>query len=162
MNLIQLQHGTHGRRVALVNDPFIVLLDASITSTYQLFKNIIAHDKGVHASVEELLTDETLEYNPIYECRNEWQLLPPIDCPGDPMQCMVSGTGLTHKASAANRQKMHESEKMQSLTDSMKMYKMGEEGGKPAANKIGVQPEWFYKGNGLNLKGHAQPLVVPN
>jgi hypothetical protein len=75
---------------------------------------------------------------------------------------MISGTGLTHKTSAANRQKMHESEKAQSLTDSMKMYLMGEEGGKPGPNKIGVQPEWFYKGNGLNLKGHEEPLLVPS
>ena len=44
----------------------------------------------------------------------------------------------------------------------MKMYLWGEEGGKPAPNTIGVQPEWFYKGNGLNLKGHAQPLNVPD
>jgi hypothetical protein len=78
------------------------------------------------------------------------------------MHCMIAGTGLTHKASAANRQKMHESEKAQRLTDSMKMYKMGEEGGKPAEGEIGVQPEWFYKGNGLNLKGHGQPLIIPN
>ena len=57
---------------------------------------------------------------------------------------------------------MHEQEKVQSLTDSMKMYLWGEEGGKPGKNTIGVQPEWFYKGNGLNLKGHAQPLIVPD
>lgn len=57
---------------------------------------------------------------------------------------------------------MHENEKAQNLTDSMKMYLMGEEGGKPQPHKIGVQPEWFYKGNGLNLKGHAEPLLVPN
>jgi len=162
MNLIQLQHATHGRRVALVSEPSVILLDASFISTYQLFKNIMARDQGVHASIKELSTDERLDYDPIYRGENEWELLPPINCPDDPMQCMVSGTGLTHKASAANRQKMHESEKMQSLTDSMKMYKLGEEGGKPSDNAIGVQPEWFYKGNGLNLKGHGQSLIVPS
>jgi hypothetical protein len=30
----------------------------------------------------------------------------------------------------------------------MRMFRMGMEGGKPAAGKIGVQPEWFYKGDG--------------
>jgi hypothetical protein len=57
---------------------------------------------------------------------------------------------------------MHEQEKVQNLTDSMKMYLWGEEGGKPRSNTIGVQPEWFYKGNGINLKGHGHPLVVPD
>src|SRR5690606_2787187 len=29
-----------------------------------------------------------------------------------------------------------------------KMFKWGLEGGKPAAGRIGVAPEWFYKGDG--------------
>ena len=43
------------------------------------------------------------------------------------------------------------------LTDSMKMFKWGVEGGKPAGSKPGMQPEWFYKGNGGNVVacGHA-------
>ena len=83
-----------------------------------------------------------------------------MDCT-DPMHCIVSGTGLTHKASAENREKMNQQQKDASLTDSMKMYLMGEEGGKPAGDNVGVQPEWFYKGSGLNLKGHNDPLLVP-
>ena len=34
------------------------------------------------------------------------------------------------------------------LTDSMKMFRLGVEGGKPAPGKIGTAPEWFYKGTG--------------
>ena len=34
------------------------------------------------------------------------------------------------------------------LTNSMKMFRMGLEGGKPAKGETGVQPEWFYKGDG--------------
>jgi hypothetical protein len=30
------------------------------------------------------------------------------------------------------------------LTDSMKMFKLGLEGGKPVPGQIGVEPEWFY------------------
>jgi hypothetical protein len=162
MNLIQLQHSTSGRRVGLVQEPFVILLDPSVTSTYQFFHQCISLGKGVAESIEKILSKEQLEYNTIYESKGDWQMLPPIDCPDDPMKCMLSGTGLTHKASATNRQKMHEQEKVQTLTDSMKMYLSGEEGGKPGPNTIGVQPEWFYKGNGLNLKGHAQPLIVPD
>jgi hypothetical protein len=46
------------------------------------------------------------------------------------------------------------------LTDSMKMFRMGLEGGKPA-ELPGVQPEWFYKGNGYQAVGPGAPLVSP-
>jgi hypothetical protein len=46
-------------------------------------------------------------------------------------------------------------------TDSMIMYQWGEEGGFPPKGKIGVQPEWFYKGNGSCLRAHGQTLEVP-
>jgi hypothetical protein len=38
---------------------------------------------------------------------------------------------------------------------------MGIEGGRPEKGKIGVQPEWFYKGHGLLMKGHGAPLLKP-
>jgi hypothetical protein len=47
------------------------------------------------------------------------------------------------------------------LTDSMKMYRIGLEGGRPAAGEIGAAPEWFYKGCGLIVRAHGQPLEVP-
>ena len=162
MHLVQLQHAILGRRVGLVREPHIALLDPLISSTYQFFEYSIENDNSVRSLLDERLTGDTLLYDPIYESKSDWQLLPPIDHNENPSLCVLTGTGLTHKASAANRQKMHEGSKTDSLTDSMKMYLMGEENGKPARNKIGVQPEWFYKGNGLNLKGHAQPLQVPN
>lgn len=162
MNLIQLQHPSLGRRVALVQEPVVILLDPSVSSTYQLSMECIASNKSMMESIEKNLTSQRFDYSTLYESRGEWKMLPPIDCPDEPIKCMLSGTGLTHKASAANRQKMHEQEKGQTLTDSMKMYLWGEEGGKPGPNKIGIQPEWFYKGNGLNLKGHRELLIVPS
>jgi hypothetical protein len=47
------------------------------------------------------------------------------------------------------------------LTDSMRMFLMGVKGGKPAAGTVGVQPEWFYKGDGSNLVGPGAPLTAP-
>ncbi len=47
------------------------------------------------------------------------------------------------------------------MTDSMKMFRMGLDGGRPAAGGIGVQPEWFYKGNGLSAVAPGQPLTSP-
>jgi hypothetical protein len=47
------------------------------------------------------------------------------------------------------------------LTDSLKMFKMGLEGGKPAKGEAGVQPEWFYKGDGSWLVGPGDALERP-
>ena len=41
------------------------------------------------------------------------------------------------------------------------MFKMGLEGGKPAKGKAGVQPEWFYKGDGRWLIGPGDTLERP-
>ncbi|HAO81081.1 MAG TPA: GguC protein, partial [Verrucomicrobia subdivision 3 bacterium] len=82
------------------------------------------------------------------------------DHPDEPARCLVSGTGLTHLGSAKNRQMMHEAKESE-LTDSMKMYRWGVEGGQPAPSKIGIAPEWFYKGCGTILRAHHEPLDVP-
>ena len=47
------------------------------------------------------------------------------------------------------------------LTDSMKMFRWGIEGGSPAPGSIGTAPEWFYKGTGTILRGHGEALDVP-
>jgi hypothetical protein len=46
------------------------------------------------------------------------------------------------------------------MTDTMRIFKWGVEGGKPAAGQAGVQPEWFYKGDGSIVvrPGEAFPL----
>jgi hypothetical protein len=44
----------------------------------------------------------------------------------------------------------------------MKMFKWGVEGGKPAGSKPGMQPEWFYKGDGRNVVGCGSPLASPD
>jgi len=88
-------------------------------------------------------------------------LLAPIDHP-DPAHLIVAGTGLTHLGSAEGRDKMHRSAvENPAPTDSMKMFLMGVEGGKPAPGEAGVQPEWFYKGDGTTLVGTGTPLTSP-
>jgi hypothetical protein len=91
------------------------------------------------------------------------RVLPPIDHP-DPAHLFVTGTGLTHLGSAATRDAMHNkvtSVAEEELTDSMKMFRMGLEGGKPKPGKTGVQPEWFYKGDGSFVATPGSPLVSP-
>jgi hypothetical protein len=91
----------------------------------------------------------------------EVTLLPPIDHP-DPAQVLVSGTGLTHLGSAEGRDRMHKKAAAGGATDSMRMFLMGLEGGKPAAGTVGVQPEWFYKGDGSILVASGAPLTIPS
>jgi hypothetical protein len=75
----------------------------------------------------------------------------------------MTGTGLTHLGSAATRDAMHadNSDSTSEVTDSMKMFRMGLEDGKPADGGVGAQPEWFYKGNGTMAVAPGGTLVRP-
>lgn len=91
------------------------------------------------------------------------KVLAPIDH-ADPAHLIVTGTGLTHLGSAATRDSMHQKvagAAEETLTDSMRMFRMGLEGGKPKRGKEGVQPEWFYKGDGSFVAAPGAPLVSP-
>ena len=46
-------------------------------------------------------------------------------------------------------------------TDTMRMFQIGLEGGKPAHGEIGAQPEWAYKGDGRCIVAPEQPLTQP-
>jgi len=89
------------------------------------------------------------------------ELLAPIDHV-DAAHLIVSGTGLTHLGSAEGRDQMHRTVRADAApTDSMKMFLMGVEGGKPPAGATGVQPEWFYKGDGSILVAPGATLYPP-
>ena len=106
--------------------------------------------------------DEQLQYDAIYDGQSPWRLLPSFDHPEDNAHCLVSGTGLTHRKSAANRDAMHQgAEPAVPVSDSMRMYQWGAEGGRPDPGSIGVQPEWFYKGSGAVLRAHGETLDTP-
>jgi hypothetical protein len=159
IRLVQIYHTDLGRRVAIVSEPDLIILK-EYRSVYSLALEAI--DKGIHISemIHSLISEEKIEYNAVYEGESVWKLLPSFDHPEGPFACMVSGTGLTHKNSALHRQMMHQSSENK-LTDSTKMYELGVKHGTPAKGEIGVQPEWFYKGNGSNLKAHGQSLEIP-
>ena len=90
------------------------------------------------------------------------ELLAPIDH-ADSAHLLVSGTGLTHLGSAEERDRMHRAlSDTPHLTDSMKMFRMGLERGKPPQGQRGVQPEWFFKGDGSCLVAPGAPLTAPD
>lgn len=95
---------------------------------------------------------------------DEGRLLSPITH-SDPAHLHLTGTGLTHLGSAATRDSMHRKATEaaeETLTDSMKMFRMGLENGKPKPGERGVQPEWFYKGNGFSAVAPGAALVSPS
>jgi hypothetical protein len=162
MRLIQLYHPGYGRRIAKVNGSRLALIDPHIPTLYDLFTKIIEEGYLPGDYISDVTTEDQLDYDDIYEGADSWKILPSFDHPKDPMMCILSGTGLTHKTSAENRQKMYEQTSgNDDITDSMKIYLWGEKGGKPEDGKIGIQPEWFYKGNGTVLRGLNEPLEVP-
>jgi hypothetical protein len=161
MRIIQLKHPQLGRKIALVKEPRLVLIN-QFETVFSLAQFALTNQQSLTACIHEHLSNETIDYDTIYNGRSDWKILPAIDHPSGHEHCMVSGTGLTHKASAQNRQKMHQAQADNQLSDSMKIYQWGEEGGKPAAGQIGIQPEWFYKGNGSILKAHNESLILPN
>jgi hypothetical protein len=156
--LVQIKKGNL-RRVALVEEPNVRLLDAC-SSIYELA--LIAIGAGMKLSdlARQRARHETLDYDAIYGGRSEWRLLPAIDHPDEPSRCLISGTGLTHLGSARGRQSMHATA-AEDLTDSMKMFRWGVDGGRPAEGVIGVPPEWFHKGTGCALRAHGEPLEIP-
>lgn len=88
-------------------------------------------------------------------------LLAPIDH-DDSAHLLLTGTGLTHLGSAEGRNKMHAAAASgEHVTDSMRMFLEGLEGGKPADGTEGQQPEWFYKGDGQLLVGPGEALTMP-
>ena len=159
LRIVQLSHPNLGRRVAVVEEPNLRLL-RDCSSVYELARSAIQSNRRLRACVDEVISDQQLDYDEVYEGRSDWHLLSPIDHP-EPSRCFVMGTGLTHKASAENRQSMHISA-LAEPTDSMKMFQIGLEGGRPTAGRVGAAPEWFYKGVGTILRAANQPLDVPS
>ena len=160
MLLSQVKHeGAVRVAVREAGSPARIVKDAA--SVYGLA--LEAADKG--RSLADVISGhglgETVDLERAY---SQGHLLAPISHP-NPANLHLTGTGLTHLGSAATRDAMHKSlagKEEKKLTDSMKMFRMGLEGGKPAPGKIGVQPEWFYKGNGSTATGPGQPLLSPS
>jgi len=163
MRLVQLQHPVEGRRLAVVEEPFLRLVQ-TFPSLFHAANQTIQSSRPLQELITADLSQTTLDYDAVYGGQSEWKLLPAADHPMEAGRCHVSGTGLTHMKSAANRDAMHQSGGAAAaapVTDSMKIYQWGAEGGRPAEGAIGVQPEWFYKGNGSILRAHGEALDVP-
>jgi hypothetical protein len=160
MRLAQFLDKGGGRSVGIVSHDGAGLgVVGGARSVYDIAMEAIRRRSTVEAVARDWRTKEAVSY---VEVVDQHRLLPPLDH-ADPARWLITGTGLSHLGSAAARDAMHaklQAEEAQ-LTDSMKMFKWGVEGGKPPAGKIGVQPEWFYKGDGRCVVAPEQPLELP-
>jgi hypothetical protein len=159
MRLVQCLDGRGARRAACVAEDGQQLQLLGVASVRELALQAARSGRELAQLAAAARTGESLRYDEVIGQR---RLLPPLDH-DDAARWLVTGTGLSHLGSAAARDSMHA--KLQQdeaqLTDSMKMFKWGLEGGKPRAGEIGVQPEWFYKGDGRCVVPPEQPLELP-
>lgn len=125
-------------------------------SLYALAMECLEKGQGLRDRIASLGMNGAVDLDALYVSH---RLLPPVTHP-DPAHLHLTGTGLTHLGSASTRAEMHK-KATGDETDSMKMFRMGVEGGKPANGAAGVQPEWFYKGNGTVLAAPGGELASP-
>lgn len=158
MRIIQFVQNSQ-LKVALVESYDQVRVLNASGGTYQLAMEAIDTEKSLAQVIGEKYTNERLDYQTIIDNQ---MLLPPITH-DDPSRWLVTGTGLTHLGSADARAEMHA--KLagdEELSDSMKMFQLGVEDGKPNIGEVGAQPEWFYKGDGQCVVAPEQPITMPN
>jgi hypothetical protein len=157
MRLVQFQESSGRRRVGAIEKGKAQLL-AGVERVYDLALSAIANGNSLASEANKHIDGTLFDYDRVAA---DGRLLPPVDH-AEPARFWITGTGLTHLGSADARDKMHELAHGvdAETTDSMKIFRMGIDGGKPSEGQIGVQPEWFYKGVGTCVvrPGHSLPL----
>jgi hypothetical protein len=157
LRLIQMESDGGERIVAASAGGMKARRVQGATSVYALANSAIGSQSTLAAVVDEAGYGEDIDLNDTLRCG---RVLVPVDHP-DSARTWLTGTGLTHLGSADARDRMHTNSRSPHASDSMKMFRMGVEGGKPADGEPGVQPEWFYKGDGRSLIAPEQPLTSP-
>ena len=156
MRLVQFESNNGERRVGVVDGNQLREVQTA-RSVRELALAAIEAGINLQQQVERLGLGASHDYEALLA---DLKVLPPLDHP-DPAHMLISGTGLTHLGSASARDKMHQSADETALTDTMRIFKWGLEGGKPAAGQAGVQPEWFYKGDGRIVVRPGAAFPVP-
>ena len=159
MRLVQFRERDGSRGLAALAEDGSARLVEGAATAYELATRAIAEKLSLEVMVARLGLGAAVD---IRQALAEKRVLAPLDHP-DPAHLIVTGTGLTHLGSAEGRDAMHKklSGGAGGLTDSMRMFKLGLEGGKPAAGQQGVQPEWFYKGDGDSVVAPEAAFASP-
>jgi len=159
MRLVQFRSDDGERRVGRIGQGSSVEVLRGPHTVYELALAAARADRPLAELVAGIAADDRVDLD---QLTRRGLMLPPLDHP-DPAHCLITGTGLTHTGSAQARDAMHQVQAADeaSLSDSMKMFRLGLEGGRPEGSRPGVAPEWFYKGDGSIVAAPGQPLTMP-
>ena len=161
MRLVQFLSDAGARRVGRVSDDGrSVQVLSGVGTTYELAQQAARERRSLADLAAAAGDSEILD---LPDLLTHGRVLAPLDHP-DPAHCLVTGTGLTHLGSAQARDAMHQAMQQDEaeLSDSMKMFRLGLEGGRPPGEGPGVAPEWFYKGDGSIVAAPGEPLAMPS
>lgn len=154
--LVQLRGADGARMVGITRNGETRRVKNAI-SIYALAQQAIETRVSLESMIGRLGLAEPLNLGELLALK---QVLAPIDH-ADSAHLWLTGTGLTHLGSADARDRMHAKMHAAEASDSMKMFRMGLEGGKTSGSNAGVQPEWFYKGDGGSLVAPEASLTSP-
>ncbi len=158
LRLLQMLDG-HGERIVVAATAATTGRRVkNATSVYVLASEAIAANRPLTSVLDKHGYGEEID---LLAALSGKRILPPVDH-ADSARVFLTGTGLTHLGSADARDRMHAKAHATDASDSMKMFRMGLEGGKPAEGQAGVQPEWFYKGDGRSIVAPESPLLSPD
>jgi hypothetical protein len=158
LRLVQMLSTSGERIVAAATDGVTAHRVPGATSVLSMAHAAIASKSSLAGIINAAGQGEEINLG---SALNAGRVLAPVDHP-DAARVFLTGTGLTHLGSADARDRMHAKSHSADASDSMKMFRMGLEGGKPAGEKTGVQPEWFYKGDGRSIVAPEKPLLSPD
>lgn len=159
MRLIQFETVHGERRVGIVDGDAVRALDA-VATMRDLAQLAIAAGRTLEQQALAAAGNEQFDYQQLLA---ELRVLAPVDHE-DHAHMLISGTGLTHFGSAASRDQVQRKsqEEETHMSDSMRIFKWGLEGGRPKSGETGVQPEWYYKGDGAIAVRPGAPLPAPS
>jgi hypothetical protein len=158
LRLVQLRTAGGARQIAAADGAVRAYLIDGPATTYELARLALDTGATLRATVASRMSRTEVD---LAQELKEGRVLAPIDHPDD-AHLYLTGTGLTHLGSAEGRDSMHREAAGKAVTDSMRMFMLGVESGKPADGAVGAQPEWFYKGNGSGIVGPGVPLRSPS
>ena len=171
MRVVQFETPEHGRRVGMVIGNEVCDLTSAVPAWSRVI-DVFHAARQSSRNFSETVTDaleaerlERLDYSELLVAEphggQPW-LCAPVDH-ADGHRVLISGTGLTHTGGMKSRDQMHSSDTAATVpqTDSARMFQIGIDGGNPSAGVRGAAPEWFYKGNGYNLRGPNSALEIP-
>jgi len=157
LRLTQVREADGARRVVASEGEGAFLLPG-VETVYGLALATISAGMTLADLVAALGRDAPID---LAQALKEGRVLAPIDHP-DPAHLHLSGVGLSHFGSPQDVAAMRAAAAAGDISDVVRMFLLGLEGGRPATGAVGAQPEWFYKGDGDGLVGPGAPLVSPD